>query len=197
MVSQAPDNAEPIVAPKRPKYTASRGLRWLDVPESDVSLSPEGSYVQQRVTKELKSLNASRRPPDPSPSPESDEDSDSSTGPQETRSDVGIPFSKSGRRYTEWTGTFMFYFSQPCDLTDGDFDQMPKQATRWQIRHLLCPTTTRCATSTLPVRGFVQSGHAGCCANHSRAWETTSMYVGNRWTSFRFSLVPHTDMSVT
>ncbi|KAK0743884.1 hypothetical protein B0T18DRAFT_372064 [Schizothecium vesticola] len=100
VVSQELDDSEPIVAPKRPKYTANRGLRWDDVPESDVSLSPEGSYVQHRVTKRLE---ASRRPPDHSPQPESSGDSDSSAGPQEISSNVGILFSKSGRRYTEWT----------------------------------------------------------------------------------------------
>ena len=102
MVSQEPNDSGPIVAPKRPKYTANRGLRWVDVPESDVSLSPEGRYVQHRVTKRLE---ASLRPLDHSPQPESSGDSDLSAGPQEIRSDFGILFSKSGRRYTEWTGT--------------------------------------------------------------------------------------------
>lgn len=125
VVSQAPDDSEPTVTTKRPKYTSSRGLRWLDVPASDVSLSPEESYVQQKVTKPTSRHVLA----DPSPHPESDKDSDSSAGPQEIRPGVGILFSKSGRRYTEWTGTVMLSVSQLGTLADIDWDQIPKQAT--------------------------------------------------------------------
>lgn len=130
VVSQAPDALEPIVTTKRPKYTSSRGLRWHDVPASDVSLSPEGSYVQHKVTKPTSRHQLA----DPSPHSESDKDSDSSAGSQESRPDVGILLSKSGRRYTEWTGTDMLLVSKLGNLADVDWDQMPKQATRWQRR---------------------------------------------------------------
>ena len=107
VVSRAPDDTEPIVTPKRPKYQPNRQVAWHPVPGSDVSLSDEGYYVQhipQRI---------SRPPVDPAlqeleVEEESDSESDSEVQPEPISSNGEILFTKSGRRYTEWIGRFSF-----------------------------------------------------------------------------------------
>ncbi|KAK1836351.1 hypothetical protein QBC39DRAFT_337841 [Podospora conica] len=97
VVSRGRDDSEPIVAPKVPKYKPNRNVYWVDAPDSDAVLSDEEYPVRHDVTKQ-----ASHHLPDPSPEPESDSESESAA-PKAIDSDVEILFTKSGRRYSEWT----------------------------------------------------------------------------------------------
>lgn len=134
VVSRTPNDSDPIVAAKYPRYSTGKNPVWVDLYEEDTVIDHNTGvsdlHSGSRITRDVPPMPASSQPrikgplPTARPPPTRVKEGQArpkdvihvseptSPVPETIHSDVGIVNTKSGRPYASWVGTLENWHAQ-------------------------------------------------------------------------------------